>query len=144
MTPERAVAHRCCGPFLLPFSTPSSPWPRPVFFPFRGISSQTTSQKSPGHPPKNLPQRGGFLRKMGDQIPWHRSKNSPSNSPKVPSNQPHTRLQSNRNLLKKRLYFRSFPLILPENLPRAIPLKGALMGRMQEKMSGNVWCEAIL
>ncbi len=36
MTPERAVAIRCCGPFLLPFSNLPSPRPRPVFFPFRG------------------------------------------------------------------------------------------------------------
>ena len=35
-------------------------------------------------------------------------------------------------------------MVLLQNLPRAIPLKGVLTGRMREKMIGNVGCEAIL
>ena len=144
MTPERAVAIRCYGPFLYPFLPWYPPQTLPNFLPFRGISSQTTSQKSPGHPPKNSPHQGGFLRKKGDEIPWHCPQILPSGSPGVPSNRPQMHLQNNRNLLKNRLYFESIPLLFLQNLPRAIPLKGVLVGEMWEKMIGNVGCEAIL
>ena len=121
MTPERAVAIRCCGPFLLPFSTPIIPLAPPCFSPFQGGFLRRNITKMTLAPPENSPQRGGFLRKNGDKIPWHCSKNSPSDSTGIPSNQPQTHLQSNRNLLKKRLYFGSIPPDFTPKSPRSHP-----------------------
>ena len=139
MTPERAVAHRCCGPFLYPFSTPPSPWPRPIFLPFRGISTQTTSQKSP----KILPSEGDSARKR-------RSKSLPV-PPNFPQRLPLASPQSNPRCCSEISKISSrigcisnvFHLFFPRNLPGAIPLEGRLAGRTQGGMSGNVWCEAI-
>ena len=86
MTPERAVAHRCCGPFLLPFSTPSSPRPRPVFLPFRGFLRKRHRNHPPFVSPKIIPSEAVFFAKGGIRIhdsplkkvpqlpPEHRSK----------------------------------------------------------------------
>ena len=94
-----------------------------------GSATQKHHQNNPGVSPKILPSEGGFYEKKTFKISASTPEFSPEIPPGVPSKQPQKHLRSNRNLLKKRLYFGSFSLILLKNFPRAILLEGELMGR---------------
>ncbi len=84
MTPERAVAIRCCGPFLYPFSTPAPP----RFPPFQGAFLRSRNRN---HPPSISPQ---ILPSEGDSTRKRRSKSLPV-PPNFPQRLPLASPQSN-------------------------------------------------
>ena len=76
MTPERAVAHRCCGPFCCFFPPHHPPDPAPFFSLSGGFFGVKVLKILPSLAPNNLPQRGDS------------SSKSPNFSPSYPPETP--------------------------------------------------------